>query len=264
MSEPAIGHALLQQLVAALADGELPRSEASAVQEHLRICARCQREMALQQGVSSALAREPAGAASDTLRRRIERMSSPAPRRSAPPWSRWAVPAAAAMVAVAIVGGAALVSIGVGRTGTLLAGRGERRTPVAQIPLLRDALADCSRAMARNFPRQADVHAVAKGLQFPVRALERPGAELFSTWKTTLAGSPAAGLAYRWRGTIVVQYLVSSDAIQRQPEVGEVLRAGGVYTASDRGQAIVALLASGTGTVLLADALPEELTGLVL
>src|SRR3954469_9672284 len=103
MSEAALDHALLQQLVAAFADAELPRGEARVVQEHLRTCAPCQRELALQQGISSALAHEPARTASVGLRRRIGQMAPPTPRREAFRWSRWAAPAAA-LVAVGIVG----------------------------------------------------------------------------------------------------------------------------------------------------------------
>jgi hypothetical protein len=118
--------------------------------------------------------------------------------------------------------------------------------------------------MSRHFPRQADLRAVAEGLKFPVRALDRPGAELFSTWKTTLAGSPAAGLAYRWRGIVVVQYVVPAELVRQQPAVGDALRGAGFYAASEKGQGILAFLADGSGTLLLADARPEELRRLML
>jgi len=130
--------------------------------------------------------------------------------------------------------------------------------------MMRDALADCRRAMARNFPRKADLKAVGDGLQFPIRALDRPGLELFSTWKTTLAGSPAAGLAYRWRGIVVVQYSVSIELMRGQPGLGEALREDGFYAATELGQGILAILADGSGTLLVANAPPEELRRLVL
>jgi hypothetical protein len=157
-----------------------------------------------------------------------------------------------------------MLLIGVAGGTALIARRGEASRPIAEIPLLRDAVADCRRAMARHFPRQADLRAVGEGLQFPIRALDRPGAELFSTWKTTLAGSPAAGLAYRWRGIVVVQYVVPAELIRRQPAVGEALRAAGFYAASERGQGILAFLAEGSGTLLVADAPPDELRRLML
>ncbi len=265
MTEAALDHALLVQLVAAFADGELSAGEARVVQEHVRGCARCQRELTLQRGISAALAEEPARSASAGLRRRIEQIGLPSPRPSSLPWRVWATPAAAAaLVAFAVVGGAALVSIGVGRAGALIARQGQAGRPIAEIPLLRDAAADCRGAMARNFPRKPDLQAVSEGLRFAVRALDRPDAELFSTWKTTLAGAPAVGLAYRWRGIVVVQYAVPPELIRQQPEVGEALRGAGSYSTSQQGQGIVASLVNGSGMVLVADAPLEELRRLIL
>src|SRR5205085_6865060 len=130
--------------------------------------------------------------------------------------------AAAALVLIAISAGTALRHY-----------RSVASNPTAQIPVLRDALADCRRAMARNFPRKADLPALAEGLPFPIPVLDRPGVELFSTWKTTLAGSPGAGLAYRWRGIILVQYTVPTDLIRQQAGVGEALCRAGLYAASE-------------------------------
>jgi anti-sigma factor RsiW len=255
VTEDALQHARLQELVAAFADGELPREETRQVEEHLRGCGRCRSELSLQRDVSRALATEPIAAASAALRRRIEWMGEPdAPRAErAFPWNRrWAALAVAAVASVAVLG-------------TMLRLRdGETSRPAAEIPVLRDALADCRRAMARNFPRKADVASLAQGLQFPVPVLDRPDVELFSTWKTTLAGSPGAGLAYRWRGIVVVQYTVSTDVLRQQSGMGEALSRGGFYAASHLGQGIFAVLADGSGTVLIAEAPPEELRRLIL
>jgi Putative zinc-finger len=252
MSDAALEHALLQERVAAFADGELPAEERRVVDEHLRTCPTCQRELALQQGVARALAPGPARGASAALRRRVEQIGVPAAKRSV--WHRrWAAPAVAA-----------LVLIGIGGVTALRSRFGSKDRPVAEIPLLRDAIADCRRVMGRNFPRKADLESVGEGLQFPVRALDRPGIELFSTWKTTLAGSPAAGLAYRWRGSVLVQYALPAELIRQQPDIGKALRATRVYTASERGQGIVVFLADGSGTLLVADAPLEELRRLIL
>jgi anti-sigma factor RsiW len=255
MSEVALDHAVLETLVGAFADGELAGDDARAVQEHLRTCARCQRELALQQGLSRALAQEPAREASPVLRRRIEQLGPPAWRVRTFLSSRpWAAPAAAALVVIGIAAGTVL----------LRDRPGDGSTPIAEIPVLRDAVADCRRVMARNFPRKADLHAVGEGLQFRVRALDRPDAELFSTWKTTLAGVPAAGLAYHWRGIVVVQYAIPAELIRRQPQVDQALRRTGFYAASDQGQGILAFLADGSGTLLVGDAAPEVLRQLIL
>jgi len=255
MSEVAFDHAVLETLVGAFADGELAGDDARAVQEHLRTCARCQRELSLQQGLSRALAQEPARKASAGLRRRIEQLGPPAWRvRAFLSSRRWAAPAAAALVVIGISAGTML----------LRDRPGHGSTAIAEMPVFRDAVADCRRVMARNFPRKADLHAVGEGLQFPIRALDRPDAQLFSTWKTTLAGVPAAGLAYRWRGIVVVQYAIPAELIRRQPQVDEALRRTGFYAASDQGQGILAFLADGSGTLLVGDAAPEVLRQLIL
>jgi len=62
----------------------------------------------------------------------------------------------------------------------------------------------------------------------------------------------------------VVQYAVPAELLRQQPEVGEALRAAGSYAASERGRGIVAFVADGRGTLLVADAPPEELRRLIL
>ena len=261
MIEAAPGHARLQELVAGFADGELSPDQSGAIQEHLRTCARCRRELTLQQSVSRALARDlprEDGAplqqrlASARLRRQVEQIGPPAPAKRALPWSRrWAPRAAAALVLIGAAGG----------TMVLRDRRGHGSSAIAEIPVVRDAVSDCRRAMARNFPRKADLRGLEQGFDFPIRPLD---AELFSTWKTTLAGAPAAGLAYRWRGTVVVQYVIRAEVIRQQPQVDESVRRTGFYAASDQGQGILAFVAGGSGTLLVGDAPPEELRQLVL
>ena len=253
MTGSILQHARLRELVAAFADGELPAGERETVEEHLRSCEGCRRELALQETIRAALVREPGMAASPALRRRIEWMGDPV-AAPAPLWGRrWAVSAAAALVVMGVASGA-----------LVLGRRAAAPTPMADIPLVRDALADCRRAMARNFPRKADVPAVTDGLDFPVRPLQGSAVELFSTWKTTLAGAPAAGLAYRWRGIVVVQYAVAGDALWQQPAVGEALTSAGVFEGAELGQSVVAILEEGSGTLLVAEAPADELRRLIL
>src|SRR5437899_2956779 len=78
-----------------------------------------------------------------------------------------------------------------------------------------------------------------------------------------LAETPPAGLAYRWRGIVVVQYLVPTELIRRPPEVREALRGAGFYATSEQGRGIIAFVADGCGTLLMADASPEELRRLM-
>jgi anti-sigma factor (TIGR02949 family) len=77
-------HARVRERMAAFADGELPLDEARSLREHLRTCAQCRRELALQHSVSRALAREPIGEASPDLRRRIEQVAASVGRRARP------------------------------------------------------------------------------------------------------------------------------------------------------------------------------------
>jgi hypothetical protein len=249
MSDSAIDHAFLQDNIAAFADGELAREERLFVENHLRGCSSCRRDLALQRRISAALVPPPALFASPDLRRRVLQIGGPVHRRSIS-YKRWAASAALA-----------LVLLGVGGRAVLRGWFAERNDPIAAIPLLRDAVADCRRVMGRNFPRKADLQAVAEGLPFPVRPVDRPGAELFSTWKTTLAGRAAAGLAYRFGGIVVVQYAVPAELLRQVPGVAEALRKSGSYSVSDGAQAIVA---DGRGNLFVADASAEDLRHLVL
>ena len=251
----ALPHARLQQLVAAFVDRELEPGEDSSVEEHLWTCARCRRELAVQHAIARALAVEPVPAASVRLRHNVEQIGAPETRPMRARWRsmRWQAGATAALALLCTAVGIATVRW-----------REESARPLADIPILRDALADCRRVTGRNFPRQADLGALAQKVPFPVRPLASEGAVLFSTWPTTLAGSPAAGLAYRWRGIVVVQYSVSLAAIREQPGIGDALRAGGRYAASELGQGVVAAITGASATVLMADAPPDELARLIL
>jgi len=247
-------HERLRALVAPFADGELSAEDGRAVEEHLPGCERCRRELTIHQDLSAALAREPMPGASAALRQRIEWMGEPRPvRNDGGSAFRWAAPALAALVLLAIAGGGAVVA------GRILTSR-----QMAEVPLLHDALADCRRAMSRNFPKKADLPAVTENVAFPVRALDRPGLELFSTWKTTLAGSQAVGLAYRWRGGVVVQYAVPADLVRQQPGLGKTVAGSSFYEGSSEGQAVIALLQGGSGTLLIAELPPRELRRLIL
>ena len=72
MIDAVLEHARLQELIAAFVDGELPAEKVRAIREHLRTCARCRNELALQRKVSWALTLEPRVRASVGLLRRIE------------------------------------------------------------------------------------------------------------------------------------------------------------------------------------------------
>ena len=255
VSDAALQHARLQELIAAFADGELARDEMRVVEAHLLHCAECRRELELQQGVSRALAADPGvPPASAALRRRIEWMGEPVADdgdRGGSRLRRWAAPSLAAAALLAIAGGTAVH-------------RGRTPDALGDIAVVRDAIADCRRVTARNFPRKPDLHALAEGLQFAIPVLDRPELELFSTWKTTVGGAPAAALAYRWRGIVVVEYAFPAELMRSEPAMGKALESAGFYARSELGQGVVALLRDGSATLLVADAPPEELRRLIL
>src|SRR5438128_9640240 len=130
MTDAALEHARLRELIAAFADGELSPDRERFVREHLRTCARCQRELALHQDLSRALAQEPTRGSSADLRRRIERIGRANPRHGALLWNRrWVATAAAALILIGVAGG--------------IMRRGDRSypsRPVAEIPMFRDAI----------------------------------------------------------------------------------------------------------------------------
>src|SRR5207248_3161160 len=105
--------------------------------------------------------------ASARLRQRVEQIGPPAPAKRALPWNRrWAMRAAAALVVIGAAGGTII----------LRDRRGHGSLPAAEIPVVRDAVADCRRVMGRNFPRKADLRALEQGFEFPIRALDGRGA----------------------------------------------------------------------------------------
>jgi anti-sigma factor RsiW len=75
-------------LIAAYADGELPRGERDVIAAHLESCAACRRELAVHQGVRAALGREPLPEASPALRRRVAQIGRAPLLREAPAGGR--------------------------------------------------------------------------------------------------------------------------------------------------------------------------------
>ncbi len=61
----------------------------------------------------------------------------------------------------------------------------------------------------------------------------------------------------------MVQYVVAAEVVRRPPEVREALRGAGYYSTSEQGRGIIAFVANGCGTLLMADASPEELRRLM-
>ena len=259
-------HELLIELLGAYADRELPPETTSQIDAHLVGCARCRRELSVHQAVRRRLGVEPPLAASPALRDRIAAAVAATPIPIAPPeiperagWTRWLRPRTLTLVVVAI----ALLSAGIA-TGASWHAR--RSTPVVRelaaattsVPLLRDALLDFRRATAGDLPGRArGLEVVRSAVPFPVVPLHAPDLRLLAAWTTSLAGEPAAVLAYRWQDRLVLEYVVSEELFFQNAAIRGAVSDGRTLTANDGARGVAAWPGEATGTVLVAD-LPAD------
>lgn len=270
-------HAVLADLLAAYADGELPAETVSQIDAHLVGCDRCRRDLSAQQAVRRRLGAEPIAAASPALRERIglaieaaePRVSGVGRGASSPPIptpdTRRPTPRVAiAVVAVALTIAAAaftFVSREPGRVvGPAVA---TLQAPAPSVPLLRDVLSDYRRVVAGDLPGRArDLDAVRAAVGFPVEPMQSRGLRLLAAWTTTLAGEPAAVLAYRWDDRILLQYLVSEERFFRHPAVRAGVTGGRVLAGGESAQAVAAWPAREAGAVLVGDLSVARLAGI--
>ncbi len=261
-------HQLLRDLLAAYADGELPRETVSQLDAHLVGCAPCRRELALHQAVARRLAAEPVAAASVALRARVAAVTAmppaptPAPSVGGRGWRRARTTVAAGVVLTAL--------LGIGALWWRDHARADPALPVptlaaaATVPLLRDALADHARVSAAELPGRArDLDAVRAAVPFAVEPLRAPALRLLGAWTTSLADEPAAVLAYRWDDRVVLQYIVSEERFFRAPAMRAVVAAGGAASATDGARGVLAWPTAAAGTVLVAEVGAERLATLL-
>ena len=262
-------HALIVELLAARADGELPAETASQIDAHLVGCARCRRELALQVAVRRRLAADPTPPAGDALRSRVAAAiaAAPPPATPRPPGPPRTT---ARRRAIAWIGGAALATaLGVaaavrpgddaGAPGVVLA-----EAPVGDDRLLRAVLADHRRVAARELPGRArDVDAVRAALPVRVDPLEADGLHLLAAWTTDLDGDAAAAFAYRWSDDVVVHYVVAESRFFGSPAVRAGVAAGRVLGARDAGTSLVAWPTAAAGSVLVGDVPPDRLAAIL-
>jgi anti-sigma factor RsiW len=193
-------HALLATLLGAFADGELPPETMAQVDAHLLGCARCRRELLVHRVVRQRLEAEPVPAAPSALRERIVAAVAAAPAPSLPAGaatrpSRWRVVAIA--LTVLALGGAAAWAWHAGRA------------PAVDV-----------------------VSPAQPALPFPVAPLAHPSLQLIAAWTTTIDGEPAAALAYRWGGRVLLQYVVSAEQGYRAPAFRAAFAAGRALAAN--------------------------------
>jgi anti-sigma factor RsiW len=255
-------HQVLIELLGAYADRELPPETTSQLEAHLVGCARCRRELSMHHAMRRRLGAEPPVAATPALRERIAAAvaATPLPEPAlAPeaehtkPW--WIRPRLLAVVAVAVglmtVAGSMVVSRSRGESAPHV---GQLAGSPTSVPLLRDVLGDYRRVTSGDLPgRSRDLDAVRSALPFPIAPLRSTEVRLVGAWTTDLEGEPAGVLAYRWRDRIVLQYLVSEERFFRHPFVRSAVADGGLLTASDGAQRIVAWATESAGALLVGD-----------
>jgi anti-sigma factor RsiW len=257
-------HQVLIDLLGAYADRELPPETTSQIDAHLVGCLRCRRELAIHHAMRRRLGVEPLVAAPPALRERIVAaiaatpvpIAAPAPA----PW-HFPVPRRSLVLATVVLAaiGATVEGVSLVRQGTQSAAAA--LTPsVASVPLLRDALADYRRVVAGDLPGRArDLDAVRSAVPFPIEPLDAPSVRLLAAWTTDLGGDPAVVLAYRWDDRIVLQYVVSEQRFFQHPALRQAVAGGGLLSARDGAQGIVAWPTASAGAVLIADVPPSRL-----
>ncbi|AHG88972.1 hypothetical protein J421_1435 [Gemmatirosa kalamazoonensis] len=267
-------HELLIDLLGAYVDEELPPETASQLDAHLVGCARCRREVQLQLAVRDSLGTTPVAPARPALRDRILAATTALPQPTvAPPApidfhvEDAAVPRRSTGRRLALWLVAAIVLLGAVLAWRALGGPGGSRvtllaTPTTSVPLLASAAADFRRVASADLPGPArDLEAVRAAVGVPIEPITRPGVRLIGAWTTTLAGEPAAVLAYRWDDRLVVQYIVPEQLFFRHPAVRAAVASHRRLGAVDGTVGLVAWPLAAAGSVLVGEGSPERLSG---
>lgn len=280
-------HAVLRELLAGYADGELPPETRAQIDAHLVGCVACRRELSVQGTLNARLALEAPLAASPALRARIgtaldetPRMpatagSTPraavAPRTSSPLFAPLAWPVSRALWLAAagwLVAGALALTLLLRAQPHDAAGVQARTSLVSRravdVPLLDSVFTSAARVGAGELPGRArDLSAVRAALPFPVQPLASPDARLISAWTTSLAGEPAAVLAYRVGDRVVVQYIIAEDAFFRSPAIRSAVAGQHALVATRGAQTLVAWPRAETGSVLVGELSGQALARLI-
>ena len=285
-------HELLASFLAAHGDGELPAETGSQIEAHLAGCARCRRELEVHRALRDRLSREPVPAATASLRDRIATGIRLAPAVD--------LSSAAGSAAAASVGAVEGLSADLATSRSADRGSGlasDRRLRIAfvallvaalalpvawvsrdaparsepsaltvtsqSIPLFAAVLADYRRVTGADLPGRArDLGAVRAAVPFPVTPLVNPELRLLAAWTTSLAGEPAAVLAYRWNDRVVLQYLVTEGLLFQSPGVRSSLAQQHAVAARDGAQGLLLWAQPESGSVLVGDLQPGELAAL--
>jgi hypothetical protein len=237
----------------------------------------------MHQTLRKRLGREPVPAATASLRERIATgvrhatppvMPPPATPSAAPATSALPASVSARDVRVRVVGIAALLAVVIALASFWRASdwaaptdrNAEQRAALQTsqaVPLFAAVLSDYRRVTAGDLPGRArDLGAVRAAVPFTVTPLGNPGLRLLAAWTTSLAGEPAAVLAYRWNDRVVLQYLVSDALLFQSPNVRALLAQKRAVSARDGAQGLLVWAQPESGSVLVGELSPEELGAL--
>lgn len=264
-------HELLASFLGAYVDGELPPETRSQIDAHLTGCARCRRELDVHRAVRDRLGNEPVPAASSALRERIAAgiKSAPAPTFAPvveptfekPASSRRVLTTALAVVALVLLPALAILSVrqfAPSRSASAVS-----VVPVESAPLMSSVFEDAQRVVAGPLPGRArDLAAVRAAVPFTFRVPANPALRLLAAWTTSLAGEPAAVLAYRWNDRVVLQYFVTDELVFQSPGVRASLAQKRAVSMTSGGQGMLLWAEPEYGTMLVGDFTPGEFAAL--
>lgn len=235
------------ELVAPYLDGELATASHDEMATHLASCTLCQRELARQRALTQRLQRlaeaeVPSASLGERLRLAVARREDSETRQRWA-WAGWGLAAAQALVIAFL----------------LLAPMG----PTTQVPMVREALADYQRVVARELPFEAtSIEDLSRSLSLSIDVLKSPRAQLLGAWQTELRGEPAAALAYRVDNRVVIQYVVSEPLFFAQARVREAVSRQGHYATREGREGVIGWPGANAGFLLVGELPTEELVAL--
>lgn len=256
-TESDMEHKRLAGLLGAYLDGELSSERVQVLEAHLLACERCRQELALQRDVRTCLEQQTIDRAPTALRERIQaRLDDDTPAQPAserkrrrwtrvPAWTGWALAACLALV----IG----LHFALGR-----------HASAQTIPMVTAALNNYHQQLTGTLPvgSAASLARLERSLPFPVTPIAGLRPHLVAAWSLRIRGTPAAALAYRLDGQLIVQYVVSESMFFRQPQVREAVAAHGAYIVSAGQESVMAWPRHDSGCLLIGTVSVQRLESL--
>ncbi len=261
-------HDVLATLLAAYADGELPPETTAQIDAHLLGCHRCRREVVVHQSLATRLSRVTRPAVSAALDDRWRAAVAAAPIAAEPVTATTVEAVPRALLAGTtsrrrpVIGGIVVtavlaVALFVGVGDSTLAVPALRPAPLvvgATVPLLELVAADFRAASARDLPGRArDLETVRGAVPFSVTPLRGADLQLVAAWTTELDGEVAAVLAYKWRDSLVLQYVVSDAWLFRSLRIRGAFAESRAVAAETPGADLLAWSSGQGSSIVVSD-----------